>query len=170
MRTTSDSSHPEAVTILFTLWSAGAYLSCQVQSWGLWEGTVNLPQHPAQLGHHGPEIIEEGSNRLIKYAAHCLEGGGGGAVRQITHSQKIRHIHIYAGRKNCLTSTTSESCSHLLRMVWINVKTCCSTTTTWNKKIKYLRHFISNSSQFTFNWDLTDMGFFRSDVDTKVRK
>lgn len=37
--------------------SEGAYLPCQVQSGCLWEGDVDLPQHPAQLSHHGPEIM-----------------------------------------------------------------------------------------------------------------
>lgn len=56
----------------------GVYLPGQVKGRGLREAAVDLTEHPAQLGHHGPKVLQEGSDGLIEHCAHRLVGRGGG--------------------------------------------------------------------------------------------
>lgn len=129
-RTQSGDSGPDLCVL------RGAYLACQVQSRGLWERAVDLPQHPAQLGHHGPKVMQERSDGLLEHPANSLAGNGREG-RAVSERESVgRQITPRRPWKNPPTSTTSESSSHLLRMVWINGNTCCSTTTTWETSVK----------------------------------
>lgn len=84
---------------------------------------------PASLPAEEPWVQNHvGGFELIYQKPHTLPGRGGrsGHVWVMKHT----YTHVYARGEKPPTSTTSESWSHLLRMVWIKVKTCCSTTTT----------------------------------------
>lgn len=49
------------------------YLSREVEGGGLWNRAVHLPEHLAQLRHHGGEVVEQRLDGLFEDGAHRLE-------------------------------------------------------------------------------------------------
>lgn len=122
------------------------YLSCEVEGWGLGNGTVHLPEHLTELRHHGSKVVEKSLHWLLKNGTHRLRDNMRSALLKchvllcglisFKEQKTNRVLPVRGCTWRRLTSTTCESFSHLPSTVCMRANTCCKTTTTWKHKVK----------------------------------